>query len=205
MSWIFLAHLERPTFWQVCGLTSTGMFSFKLNRALKTNLHRDSIKIRAMDVPILPTPSEPTPFFVDKNITAYSIPIFSTANPAPPELYPQMLTPIELKKRKRSPSPSYARKRPSDATDSKGRPVISDRMSDVIRKPGFRPEDLSGKVAAEWRELVIWAMFPSTNLPDVPSAVSAPPEIFIPEDKMQRKILFRPTFTKDLKIGEGRK
>ena len=206
MSWISLAHLERPTFWQVCGLTSTGMFSFKLNRALKTNIHRDAIKIRAMDVPILPTSPEPTPFFVDKNITAYLIPIFSTADPAPPELYPQMLTPIELiKKRKRSPSPSYAHKWPSESTDSKGRPVISDSMSSVIRKPGFRPEDLSGKVASEWRELVIRTMFPSTNLPEVPSAVSAPPDTFIPEDKRQRKMLFRPSFAKNLKVVEGRK
>ena len=158
-----------------------------------------------MDVPILPTPPEPTPFFVDKNISAYLIPIFSTADPAPPELYPQMLTPIELKKRKRSPSPTYARKRPSDATDSKGRPIISDKMSTVIRQPGFRPEDLSGNVASEWRELVIRTMFPSTNLPDVPSAVSTPPDTFIPADRRQRKMLYRPSFTKNLKIGEGRK
>lgn len=158
-----------------------------------------------MDIPILPTPPEPTPFFVDKNITAYLIPIFSTADPAPFELYPQMLTPIELKKRKRSPSPNYARKRPSDATDSKGRPVISDTMSSVIRKPDFRPEDLNGIVASEWRELVIRTMFPSTNLPDVPSAVPAPPTTYIPPERRQYKTLFRPSFTKDLKVEEGRK
>ena len=158
-----------------------------------------------MDVPILPTSPEPTPFFVDKNITAYLIPIFSTANPAPPELYPQMPTPTELKKRKRSPSPSYARKRPSEATDSRGRPVISDEMSNVIRKPSFRPEDLSGEVASEWRELVIRTMFPNTNSPDVPSFVPAPPDTFISEGKRQRTVVFRPTFNKDLKPEEGRK
>ena len=158
-----------------------------------------------MDIPILPTPLEPTPFFADKNITAYMLPIFSTADPAPPELYPQTLTPTELKKRKRSPSPNYARKRPSNATDSKGRPIISDTMASVIRKPGFRPEDLSGKVASEWRELVIRTMFPSTNLPDVPSAAPAPPDTFIPPEKRQHRMLFRPSFTKDLKAGEGRK
>ena len=171
----------------------------QLNRALRINLHRDGIKIRAMDVPILPTPPEPTPFFVDKNITAYLIPIFSTADPAPPELQP---TPIDPKKRKRSPSPNYAR---TEETDTKGRPVISDSMSNIMRKPLFRPEDLSGEFASEWRELVIRTMFPSTNLPDVPSTVSAPPEKFIPEDKKQRRMIFRPTFTKNLKIGEGSK
>ena len=162
-----------------------------------------------MDIPILPTPPEPAPFFVDKNINAYLIPIFSTADLAPqpePDPYQQWL---DNRKRKRSPSPSpspnYARKRPSNATDSKGRPVISDSMSSVIRKPDFRPEDLSGKVASEWRELVIRTMFPSTNSPDMPSAVSAPPNTFIPVEKRQRTTLFRPAFTKDLKIGEGRK
>ena len=167
--------------------------------------HRDSIKIRAMDIPILPITSEPTPFFADKNITAYLIPIFSTTDPAPPELYPQMPTLGELRKRKRSPSPNYARKRLSEATDSKGRPVISDSMSSVIRKFDFRPEDLSPKVAAEWRELVIRTMFPSTNLPNVPSAVPAPPDTYIEPERRQRTMLFRPSFTKDLKIGEGRK
>lgn len=158
-----------------------------------------------MDIPILPTPPEPTPFFVDKNITAYLMPIFSTADPAPPKLSPQTLTPIEFKKRKRSPSPTYARKRPSEATDSKGRPVISDTMSSVIRTPNFRPEILKAGVASEWRELVIRTMFPSTNLPDVPSAASAPPNTYVPLEKRQHTILFRPSFTKDLKVGEGRK
>ena len=154
-----------------------------------------------MDISILPTPPEPTSFFHDKNITAYSIPIFSTTDPAPPELYPQMLTP----KRKRSTSPIYAVKRPSEATDSKGRPVISDTMSNVIRKPNFYPENLSGQVASEWRELVIRTMFPHTNTPDVPSAVSAPPDTYIPPEKRQRTLLFRPTVNKNLNFGEGRK
>ena len=205
MSWISLAHLERPTFWQVCGLSSTGMFSFKLNRALKTNLHRDAIKIRAIDVPILPKSTKPTPFFVDKNITAYSIPIFSTADPAPPEL-PQMPRPTEHKKRKRSkrsPSPNYALNLPSEATDSQGRPFISDNLFKEFKKPDFRPEDLSGEVASEWRELVIHTMFPSKNLPNVPSADSASPDTYIPPEKRQRKLLFRPSFTNDLKIWEG--
>jgi hypothetical protein len=155
-----------------------------------------------MDVPIPPTFFEPTPFFVDKNITAYMIPIFSTVDPAPPEFHSQMLTPIELKKRKRSPSPSYAHKRSSEAMDSQGRPVISDSMSSLIKKPGFRPEDLSGEVASKWRELVIRTMFPSTNLPEVPSAVSAPPDTFIPADKRQRRMLSSPSFAQDLKTGE---
>jgi hypothetical protein len=157
-----------------------------------------------MDISVLPTPPEPTPFFNDKNITAYSIPIFSTADPAPPELYPQIQTPGELK-RKRSTSPICAVKRPSEATDSRGRPFISDTMSNVIRMPKFHPEDLSGEVASEWRALVIRTMFPHTNLPDVPSAVSAPADPVIPVDKRQRTLLFRPYFTKNLNVGEGRK
>ena len=156
-----------------------------------------------MDIPILPTPAEPTPFFVDRNITAYSIPIFSSVDPAP-QADDQELT-IKIRKRKRSPSPNYALKRPSDATDSKGRPVLSDSMLSVIRTPDFRPENLSGKVASEWRELIIRTMFPNTNLPDAPIAAPAPPNTFIPKDKRQKNLLFRPAFSKDLKIEEGRK
>jgi ribonuclease Z len=178
----------------------------QIERSRQT-FHRDSIKVRAMDIPILPTTPEPTAFYFDKNITAYSIPIFSTADPAPapPEPYPQVLTPKGQKKRKRSPSPIYALKRPFDATDSKGRPVISDTMANVIRKPDFRPEDLRGKVASEWREIVIRTMFPSTNLTNVPSPVSAPPDTYIPMDKRQHTILFRPSFTNNLKVEGGRK
>lgn len=157
-----------------------------------------------MDIPIIPTLPEPAPFFVDRNITAYVIPIFSSANSVP-ELEEQVLTPAETRKRRRSPSPNYARKRPSDATDSKGRPVLSDSMLSVIRTPDFRPENLNGRVASEWRELIIRTMFPSSNLPEAPSAPPAPPNTFIPKDKRQKKVLFRPAFTKDLKIGEGRK
>lgn len=154
-----------------------------------------------MDIPVLPAPSEPTPFFVDRNITAYVIPIFSSADPAP-EPDNQLLTPIEIRKRRRSPSPNYARKRPSDATDSKGRPVLSDSLSSTIRKPDFHPRNLSGDLASEWRELIIRTMFPSTNLSDVPSAGPPPPNTYVPRDKRQKKILFRPAFTKDLKISE---
>lgn len=164
-----------------------------------------------MDIPILPTPPEPVPFFVDKNITAYVIPIFSTADSAPEsepepelELYNQM-TPTEIRKRKRSPSLNYGRERPSDATDSKGRPVLSDGMLSVIRKPDFRPENLRGGVASEWRELIIRTMFPSSNLPDAPYAGSAPPNTYVPKDKRQKKVLFRPAFNKNLKLEEGRK
>jgi hypothetical protein len=116
-----------------------------------------------------------------------------------------MFTPMELLKRKRSPSPNYDPIRPSEATDSMGRPLISDSMSHLIRKPGFRPEDLCGSVASEWRELVIRTMFPSTTLTDVPFAVSTIPNTFIPEDRKQRKMLFRPSFTKNLKLEDGRK
>lgn len=161
-----------------------------------------------MDIPILPTPREPAPFFVDRNITAYVIPIFSSADlvtelEPEPEPYNQSPTPTELRKRKRSPSVSYARRRPSDATDSKGRPVLSDTMLSVIRRPGFRPENLSGRVASEWLELIIRTMFPCSNLPDAPSARPAPPSTFVPKAKRQKKMLFRPAFTRDLKIGEG--
>jgi ribonuclease Z len=151
-------------------------------------------------------PTEPTPFFHDKNITAYSIPIFSTSNLSLPEHYPQVV----LRKRKLSTSPvyavtqpSYAVNRPSEATDSKGRPVISDSMSNVIRTPNFHPEELSGQVASEWRELVIRTMFPHTNLPDVPSTVSLPPDPYIPDHKRRRTLLLRPVFNKNLE--EGRK
>jgi ribonuclease Z len=182
----------------------------KSSLCLRRNCHRDSIKIRAMDIPVLPIPPEPAPFFVDRNITAYVIPIFSSTDPAPepkpePQPYNQIWTPTELRKRKRSPSLNYARKRPSDETDSKGRPVLSDDMSSLIRKPDFRPQNLSGGVASEWRELVIRTMFPNSNLRDAPSTPSAPPNTYVPKDKRQKKVLFRPAFTKDLKIGEGRK
>jgi ribonuclease Z len=155
-----------------------------------------------MDIPILPTTPEPTPFFVDRNITAYVIPIFSSAPEPEPEPEPYNLIPA-TRKRKRSLSLNYARKRPSDATDSKGRPVLSDGMATAIRQPKFRPANLSGGAASEWRELIIRTMFPISNLPGAPSAVSAPPNTFIPKDKRQRTMLFRPAFTKDLKIGEG--
>lgn len=112
---------------------------------------------------------------------------------------------MQIRKRKRSPSPNYASLRQSDVTDSKGRPIISDDMSIVIRSPNFRPENLSDQLASEWREIVIRTMFPNTNSLDTPSASPIAPYTFIPKDKRQKKILFRPTFTKDLKIGEGRK
>ena len=63
------------------------MYSYvfiQIKLTILTNFHRDAIKIRAMNLPILPSPPESTPFFVDKNVTAYLIPIFSTADPAPP-------------------------------------------------------------------------------------------------------------------------
>ena len=157
-----------------------------------------------MDIPILPTSPEPMPFFVDKNITAYVIPIFSSVPELEPEPEPEPEPyNLILRKRKRSPSLNYARKRPSDATDSKGRPVLSDNMLYFIRQPGFRPENLIGKVASEWRELIIRTMFPNSNLPGTPSAVSTPPNTYIPKDKRQKTVIFRPAFTKDLKIGEG--
>lgn len=71
-----------------------------------------------MDIPIL-HPFEPTPFSVDRNITAYLIPIFSTADLAP-------VPDIDSDPYQQCPSLNYARKRPFDATDSKGLPVISD-------------------------------------------------------------------------------
>ena len=157
-----------------------------------------------MDIPIPPAFPEPTPFFVDRNITAYVIPIFSSADPAP-ESIEQELTPTNFRKRKRSLSPNYARKRPSDPTDLSGRPVLSESILTAMKTPDFRPETLTGEVASEWREFIIRTMFPITNLPDAPSAGPIPPNTYIPKDKRQKKLLFRPAFTKDLKIEEGRK
>lgn len=81
-------------------------------------------------------------------------------------------------------------------------PVISDSLSneeDEVIKPDIRPENLSGELASTWRKFVIRTMFPRTNVP------SEPLPAYIPPDKVQHRLLYRPSFADDLKFLEGSK
>ena len=87
MSWISLAHLTAHILASIRSFMYSYVF-IQINLSIEDKPYKDAIKIRAMDVQILPTSPEPTPFSVDKNITAYLIPIFSTTDPASPEPHP---------------------------------------------------------------------------------------------------------------------
>ena len=118
----------------------------------KLILFRNSIEITPTDIPILPltTQEPPVPVYCDANVTVYGIPI------VPTEESPESSKP--LSKRKRDSSPDSPNKRlnladPSSDTEAKS-------LERLIESADFRPEQLDGSLADEYRQLILKTMFP---------------------------------------------
>jgi len=69
-----------------------------------------------------------------------------------------------LRKRKREVSPETSQKRANRGSEKSGRSPVSEALLGEFDKIGFSPETLTGDLAEEYRDAVIRAMFPGTNI-----------------------------------------
>ena len=124
----------------------------------KLILFRNSIEITPTDIPIQPLPASEslTPVYQDENVKIYGIPI------VPTEGSPE--SPQSLSKRKRDASPESPNKRPNLTEPSPDTEIQS--LDRLMGSADFRPEQLDGPLADEYRKLIIKTMFPLVNKPE---------------------------------------
>ncbi|KAK4055371.1 hypothetical protein OIO90_003209 [Microbotryomycetes sp. JL221] len=97
---------------------------------------------------------KPTQIFADNNITVHALPLTATVN----STHPRSL------KRKRSQT-SFSSSSPelSPNNHSNSTPVSSSKVNKDMSSPSFRPRQLEGDAAAEWRTHVLSDMFRGTE------------------------------------------
>lgn len=143
-------------------------------------MSRDSLKVRSSEISWIspPTPT-PTPCYSDENLKVYAIPVLPF--PKPPTAISEDIAPESSSldsspseemetstegtgKRKREPSPDSAHKKLNSGDTRPGKVQIYPPLFNEMDKPDFRPENLEGELADEYRQLVIQQMFPGTNI-----------------------------------------
>ncbi|KAF8159401.1 hypothetical protein B0H34DRAFT_703302 [Crassisporium funariophilum] len=176
--------------------------------SMRSYMFRDSLKITSTDIPHTTPTINPTPVYVDQNITVYAIPVLpSPEHEAPVRGIEASPSTSAQGKRKRSPTPDLPRKRRAEETDSQGKLVLSDLLTKALRNHNFNPGTLVGAVADEYRQLMIQTMFPYTNPTEESKPARAPPAPRKPKKEKQgregregqQKVIFEPVFGKNLK------
>ena len=103
---------------------------------------------------------KPDPTYADENITVYSIPVFPEVDGDGNPTYSRLQEGSSSKRKRRASSASPPRRGEdgSFSRESKNLP-LTERM----RLNGFRPTNLVGKEAYQWREMIVSHMFPAKN------------------------------------------
>jgi ribonuclease Z len=111
----------------------------------------DTLAVHPIEVPgSTPRHGDPEPIYSDENIIVYAIPITPTVDPS------------------RFPSGSLKRKRSSSpATPSKrfGPDGSSPLLHDLMRAETFKPQELEGVLAQDWRRELVRVAFSGENSP----------------------------------------
>jgi len=117
---------------------------------------------------------KPKPTYTDGTITVYSIPLFpevdGDGNPTPSRV--QVGSPSKRKRRASSASPPRRAEGDGFSRESGNLP-----LTERLRLNGFRPTNLVGEEAKQWRELVVAHMFPSNNPKSGNEADADPPYV----------------------------
>jgi len=150
-----------------------------LRTLLSTSLFSQSLAVTPVEVKSVSPPTgtvKPEPTYTDGTITVYSIPLFpevdGDGNPTSSRV--QERPPLKRKRQASSVSPPRRGEDEGFSRESGNLP-LTERM----RLNGFRPTDLVGNEADQWRELVVAHMFPGNKPKSGNEADADPPYVSI--------------------------